>query len=266
MPRAARSRMNVRFLRASSGARPMGRPWTRKDISGIAGSLADVSFASRPMERLIASSKCRYRTLRPARLAEPIARRFTSPRRRPRPPRETDWLAGCMRFRRKSSARLRIRSAHSGVGLGFRCRKKLLTAEFAETCRRERGGEHPCEAVDRSLLLHFFLQQGEAGGRAGGRASLRTLCRRAAYLEHRTVRENSTAPIRSADRRARSRCRRTTLGLLSGARARSNPFRRSEWHPREFAPWRERSCQLGTVGGESLAVLDGPGRHGFIAR
>jgi hypothetical protein len=36
-----------------------------------------------------------------------------------------------------------------------------LTAEFAETGRRERRGEHACEAVDRSLLLHFFLPQGE---------------------------------------------------------------------------------------------------------
>jgi sugar lactone lactonase YvrE len=80
---------------------------------------ADVSFALRPMERLIASSKCPYRTLRPARLAEPIARRFTSPRRRPSRPRETDWLAGCMPFRRKSSARLRIRSAYSGSRPGF---------------------------------------------------------------------------------------------------------------------------------------------------
>src|ERR1700733_11859023 len=231
MPRAARSRMNVHFLRASSGAPPMGRPWTRKDISGIAGSLVDVSFALRSMERLIASSKCLYRTLRPARLAEPIARRFTSPRRRPRRPRETDWLAGCMPFRRKSSARLRIRSAHSGGRPGFRCRKKLLTAEFAETCRRERRGEHACEAVDCSLLLHFFLQQGEKRAVELVAASLRTLCRRAAYLEHRTVRENSTAPIRSADRRARSRCRRTTEGLLPGVCACSNPFRRSEWEP-----------------------------------
>ena len=53
----------------------------------------------------------------------------------------------------------------------------------------------------RSIALYSFIFSAagrEAGGRGGGRASLRTLCRRAAYLEHRTVRENSTAPIRSA--------------------------------------------------------------------
>ena len=72
----AQSRMNGLSCRASTGACPMDRRSTRKDISGTAGSLAAVSFALRPMERLIASSKCRYRTLRPARLADRIARRF----------------------------------------------------------------------------------------------------------------------------------------------------------------------------------------------
>jgi sugar lactone lactonase YvrE len=72
------------FLAGFERGAPDGSAMDSEGYLWIAGSL----FALRPMERLIASSKCPCRTLRPARLAEPIARRFTSPRRRPRPPRE----------------------------------------------------------------------------------------------------------------------------------------------------------------------------------
>jgi hypothetical protein len=67
-----------------------------------------------------------------------------------------------MPFRLKSPAKLRIHSVHSGGRPRLRRwrDKRLLNAEFAETHRRVRREEFTFfDSVDRSLVLHFFLQQ-----------------------------------------------------------------------------------------------------------